>query len=138
MLGKREEFNSCQISLFFRAQDMMQVQWITSESPMFIFRVHSRWFAKCGFVRLVKGDEFIARCLAERPTQDNSQQPQQAAPQQQQVRDIQGDHGGQRLHFVDFIFDVPQCCPTALQFLPNCHNRTGQTVEQPLTFTVPN
>merc|ERR1719500_1968348 len=55
-----------------------------SESPIFIFRVHSRWFAKCGFVRLVKGDEFIARGLAERPTQDNSQQPQQAPPQQQQ------------------------------------------------------
>ena len=23
--------------------------------------------------------------------------------------------GGQRLHFVDFMFEVPQCCPTALQ-----------------------
>ena len=28
---------------------------------------HSRWFDKCGFVRLVKGDEFIAKCLAEKP-----------------------------------------------------------------------
>ena len=95
MLGKREEFNSCQISPFFRAQDMMQVQWITSESPMFIFRVHSRWFAKCGFVRLVKGDEFIARCLAERPTQENSQPQQQAGSQQQQVRD--------KVHVVQFF-----------------------------------
>merc|ERR1719242_2812867 len=28
---------------------------------------HARWFSKCVFVRLVKGDEFIAKCLAERP-----------------------------------------------------------------------
>ena len=28
---------------------------------------HFRWFSKCVFVRLVKGDEFIAKCLAERP-----------------------------------------------------------------------
>ena len=26
---------------------------------------------------------------------------------------VQGDHGGQRLHFVDFFLAVPQCCPTA-------------------------
>ena len=32
---------------------------------------------------------------------------------------IQGDHGGQLLHFVDFIYEDPECCPTALQFLPN-------------------
>jgi len=55
--------------------------WVPEDDP---WTEHARWFAKCGFVRLVKGDEFIARCLAERPTQDNSQQPQQAAPQQQQ------------------------------------------------------
>ena len=40
---------------------------------------------------------------------------------------IQGDHGGQRLHFVDFIFYVPQWCPAALPFRPNLqlpkHNR---------------
>jgi len=28
---------------------------------------HARWFSKCVFVRLVKGDEFITKCLAERP-----------------------------------------------------------------------
>jgi len=28
---------------------------------------HARWFSKCVFVRLVKGDEFIEKCLAERP-----------------------------------------------------------------------
>ena len=32
---------------------------------------------------------------------------------------IQGDHGGQRQHCVDFIFEDPQCCPSALQFQPN-------------------
>ena len=26
---------------------------------------------------------------------------------------IQGDHGGQRLRFVDFILEVPQSCPMA-------------------------
>ena len=28
---------------------------------------HSRWFSKCGFVRLVKGDEFIGECMISRP-----------------------------------------------------------------------
>ena len=35
------------------------------------------------------------------------------------VGDLQGDYGGQRLYFVDYILEVPQCCPTALPFLPN-------------------
>ena len=26
---------------------------------------HARWFSKCGFVRLVKGDDFIRECTAE-------------------------------------------------------------------------
>ena len=34
---------------------------------------------------------------------------------------VQGDHGGQQLCFVDYIFEVPKCCPTAVQFLPNLH-----------------
>ena len=34
---------------------------------------------------------------------------------------IQGDHGGQRLHLVDFIFEVPQSCPTVMPFLPYSH-----------------
>lgn len=28
---------------------------------------HARWFSKCVFVRLVKGDDFIMKCLAEKP-----------------------------------------------------------------------
>jgi len=28
---------------------------------------HARWFFRCTFVRLVKGDEYISRCVAERP-----------------------------------------------------------------------
>lgn len=28
---------------------------------------HSRWFSKCVFVRLVKGDGFVAQCLIEKP-----------------------------------------------------------------------
>jgi hypothetical protein len=38
--------------------------WQPDDDP---WTEHSRWFSKCGFVRLVKGDEFIAKCLAERP-----------------------------------------------------------------------
>ena len=43
---------------------------------------------------------------------------------------VQGDHGGQRLHFDDIIFGVPQFYPTALQFLPHLQlpsimNQTG-------------
>ena len=30
---------------------------------------------------------------------------------------VQGDHGGQTLHCVDFIFEVPQSCPTAMPLL---------------------
>jgi len=28
---------------------------------------HSRWFSKCVFVRLVKGDDFVAKCLVDKP-----------------------------------------------------------------------
>lgn len=28
---------------------------------------HSRWFSKCVFVRLVKGDDFVSKCLVEKP-----------------------------------------------------------------------
>ena len=31
---------------------------------------------------------------------------------------VQGDHGGQQLHFVDFIFEVQKSCPTANFQLP--------------------
>ncbi len=41
--------------------------WQPEDDP---WTEHSRWFAQCGFVRLVKGDEFIAKCLAERPPED--------------------------------------------------------------------
>ena len=33
----------------------------------------------------------------------------------------QGDQGGQRLCFIDFFFEIPQYCPTALPFLPNSY-----------------
>ena len=86
---------------------MTQVHRTTDQ--FFVFFIHSRWFAKCGFVRLVKGDEFIARCLAERPTQENSQPQQQAGSQQQQVRDkVQRAALGRTQGFVKVFFRVPQ------------------------------
>merc|ERR1719187_3225870 len=36
---------------------------------------HSRWFSKCVFVRLVKGDEFVARSLLERPPESRTGVP---------------------------------------------------------------
>ena len=30
---------------------------------------------------------------------------------------VQGDHGGQRLHFVDFVLEVPQSHPTSMPIL---------------------
>ena len=39
------------------------------------------------------------------------------------------DHGGQRLYLVDSIFDIPQCCLTALQFFDPF--LAVQAVEQP-------
>ena len=48
---------------------------------------------------------------------------------------LQGDHGRQRLYFVELICEVPQYCSTALLFLPNSivssPSKIGQTVEQP-------
>ena len=32
---------------------------------------------------------------------------------------LHGDHGGQRLRFIDFVFEVPPSCPTHLPFLPH-------------------
>ena len=32
---------------------------------------------------------------------------------------VQGDNGGQRLHFDGFIFEVPRCCPTDVHCLPD-------------------
>jgi hypothetical protein len=28
---------------------------------------HARWFSQCGYVRLVKGDEFVQQALIQRP-----------------------------------------------------------------------
>ena len=36
---------------------------------------------------------------------------------------VQDDHGGQRLHLVDYIPELPQCCPTALQFCRQWDNK---------------
>ena len=42
-------------------------RWVLTYADFqFLYR-YFRWFSKCVFVRLVKGDEFIAKCLAERP-----------------------------------------------------------------------
>eukprot|EP00095_Tigriopus_kingsejongensis_P005266 maker-scaffold464_size163657-snap-gene-0.31 protein:Tk05266 transcript:maker-scaffold464_size163657-snap-gene-0.31-mRNA-1 annotation:"apoptosis 2 inhibitor" len=38
--------------------------WQPDDTP---WAEHCRWFSKCGFVRLIKGDEFIAQCLSEKP-----------------------------------------------------------------------
>ena len=38
--------------------------WQSEDEP---WKEHARWFQKCVFVRLVKGDEYIAECLKERP-----------------------------------------------------------------------
>ena len=38
--------------------------WQPEDDP---WTEHARWFSKCGFVRLVKGDEFISKCMEERP-----------------------------------------------------------------------
>jgi len=46
---------------------------------------HARWFSKCVFVRLVKGDKFIDQCLSERPPEKVS------IPNQQQQRCVSED-----------------------------------------------
>ena len=38
--------------------------WQSEDEP---WKEHARWFQKCVFVRLVKGDGYIAECLKERP-----------------------------------------------------------------------
>ena len=40
--------------------------WQPDDDP---WTEHARWFSKCGYVRLIKGDEFITKCLNERPPQ---------------------------------------------------------------------
>ncbi len=42
--------------------------WQPDDDP---WTEHARWFSKCGFVRLIKGDDFITKCLNERPPQTN-------------------------------------------------------------------
>ena len=34
--------------------------WQPEDDP---WTEHARWFSECGFVRLVKGDEFISKCI---------------------------------------------------------------------------
>jgi len=38
--------------------------WQPEDDP---WTEHSRWFSECGFVRLVKGDEFISKCINSHP-----------------------------------------------------------------------
>jgi len=40
--------------------------WQPNDDP---WTEHARWFTKCGYVRLIKGDEFIAKCVSEIPTE---------------------------------------------------------------------
>ena len=38
--------------------------WQPEDDP---WTEHARWFSECGFVRLVKGDEFISKCINSHP-----------------------------------------------------------------------
>ena len=38
--------------------------WQAEDDP---WTEHARWFSECGFVRLVKGDEFISKCINKHP-----------------------------------------------------------------------
>ena len=38
--------------------------WQPEDDP---WTEHARWFSECGFIRLVKGDEFISKCLNSHP-----------------------------------------------------------------------
>ncbi len=42
--------------------------WQSEDEP---WTEHARWFSRCNFVRLVKGDEFVAKSLSERPPENN-------------------------------------------------------------------
>ncbi len=42
--------------------------WQPDDDP---WTEHARWFSRCNFVRLVKGDEFIAKAMAERPPENS-------------------------------------------------------------------
>ena len=57
--------------------------WQPEDDP---WTEHARWFSKCGFVRLVKGDEFISKCLDERPPEplapEISKNPRQASDEE--------------------------------------------------------
>ena len=44
---------------------------------------------------------------------------------------LQGDYGGQRLRFVDFIFEDPQSWLCHICPIPISTSRIGQTVEEP-------
>merc|ERR1712018_1067802 len=57
--------------------------WQPEDDP---WTEHARWFSKCGFVRLIKGDEFISKCLDERPPEplapEISKNPRQASDEE--------------------------------------------------------
>ena len=57
--------------------------WQSEDNP---WTEHARWFSKCSFVRLIKGDEFISKCLDERPpehlTPVVSKNPRQASDEE--------------------------------------------------------
>ena len=57
--------------------------WQSEDNP---WTEHARWFSKCSFVRLIKGDEFISQCLDERPPEHLipvvSKNPRQASDEE--------------------------------------------------------
>ena len=60
--------------------------WQPEDDP---WTEHARWFFKCGFVRLVKGDEFISKCLDERPPEPLTPQiSKNRAPSDEEIKTL--------------------------------------------------
>ena len=60
--------------------------WQPEDDP---WTEHARWFFKCGFVRLVKGDEFISKCLDERPPETPlTPQVSKKAPTDEEIKTL--------------------------------------------------
>merc|ERR1719219_3010356 len=59
--------------------------WQPDDDP---WTEHARWFSKCGYVRLIKGDEFISKCLDERPPQTTFGPDKGSRPEQVSEEDL--------------------------------------------------
>jgi len=69
--------------------------WQPDDDP---WTEHARWFSKCGFVRLIKGDDFIKQCLDEKPpepfrqdTDTRASQPCETCPTASQPPSAPGE-----------------------------------------------